>query len=125
MKVYLAGGMRTNWQAKVIGACKGLKFINPCDKPNLELTLYGTWDLHAIKQSDIVFGYMEKTNPSGIGLAAELGFAFGLGKTVILALEPENETQKDKYLQFLKKVANVTFENFPDAIDYLKTFEVM
>ena len=131
MKVYLAGGMRTDWQDKVIVIKRypdeTISFYDPRNK-NVEnerqLTLeeYGTWDLHHIKQCDIVFGYMEKTNPSGVGMACELGYAFGIGKTVILVLEEDNEHQKDRYIQFMKKVAHVTFKTLEEGIEYLKTF---
>ena len=41
---------------------------------------------------------MEKTNPSGIGMSVEMGYAKALGKTVILCLEENNEHIKDGYL---------------------------
>lgn len=123
-KIYLAGGLRSNWQSVVINDVDA-DFFNPREKEVdkvLTLTEFGTWDLHYIKQCDIVFAYMEKTNPSGIGLSVECGFAKGIGKTVIICLEENNETIKDGYLQFLKKVADITFTNLSDAINYLKLF---
>ena len=68
--------------------------------------------------------YAERTNTSCIGLAVESGYAKGIGKTIILVLEPNHEIIKDNYLQFLKKAANITFENLQDGIDYLKNFKV-
>ena len=129
MKIYLAGGMRSNWQnlviAKTIGSNPNAKvtFIDPCNKPNeMSLEEYGTWDLTYIKDSDIIFGYMERSNPSGVGMACELGYAFGIGKTVILVLEENHETQKDRYLNFMKKVSHVVYNNLEDGIKYLNTF---
>ena len=124
--IYLAGGMRTNWQERVKESVN-LKFYDPIDKePNRLLTLneFGTWDLHYIKKCDIMFCYMEKTNPSGIGMAVEMGYAKGLGKTVILCLDEGNETIKDKYLQFMKKASDIVFTDFNDAINYLKLYEL-
>jgi nucleoside 2-deoxyribosyltransferase len=129
VKIYLAGGMRTNWQDKVFGALdpKLVQIFDPRKKQvsdkKMSLEEYGTWDLHHIKQCDIVFAYMEKTNPSGVGMAVELGYAFGIGKTVILVLEKNNEHQLDRYIQFMEKAAHVTFNNLEEGINYLKTFE--
>ena len=135
MKVYLAGGMRTNWQDTVKAITryypeKNFTFFDPRDKQptsterKMSLEEYGTWDLHFIKQCDIVFAYMEKTNPSGVGMAIEIGYAYGIGKTVILVLEEGNEHQLDRYIVFMKKAAHVTFNNLEDGINYLKTFGV-
>lgn len=125
MKVYLAGGFRNNWQEKVIAQIPEITFFNPRDKESdgkMSLDEYGTWDLHHIKISDIVFVYMEKDNPSGIGTAVETGYSHGVNKTIILVLEPGHETINDRYLQFLKKAANISFETLDEGIKYLKTF---
>lgn len=124
-KVYLAGGFKTNWQKVVIDECSGFHFFNPREKeadPEVEMPLeqYSTWDLHFLKQSDIVFVYAERTNKSCIGLSVESGFARGLGKTVVLVLEPGNETINDKSLSFIKSVASITFETLEEGISYLK-----
>jgi nucleoside 2-deoxyribosyltransferase len=129
-KVYLAGGFRTDWQNK-LKELDGFIWLDPKEKerPNgvvipMTVNEYGTWDLHFVKQSDIVFVYAERTNPSCIGLAVEMGYAKGIGKTIILVLEPNHETIKDNYLQFLKKGANITFETLKDGIDYLQSFKI-
>lgn len=124
-KIYLAGGIKTNWQESVISEITDCEFYNPRDKEvNKILTLdeYGTWDLYHIKKSDIVFAYMEKTNPSGIGLAVEIGYAKGLGKTVILCLEENNEKINDRYLDFLKLTSDIVFTDLDSAITYLKLY---
>ena len=125
MKIYLAGGLRTNWQEKLITALPNITFISPLDKNDKTMSVYeyGTWDLHYIKQCDLVFAYMERTNPSGIGLGCEIGFAFGIGKTVITVLEPDNEHMKDAYLQFIKKVSHLCFDNLEQGINYLRNFK--
>jgi len=101
-------------------------FLDPRHKEadkNMSVEEIGTCDLFFINQSDIVFCYMEKTNPSGIGAAAELGYAKGLGKTVILCLEPNNNHIKDKYLEFLHKVSHVVYSNLYDGIAFLKKLD--
>lgn len=123
--VYLAGGMRTSWRQKVAEQTTGLHIMSPSEKEQqreMSLAEYSTWDLHYIHQVDIIFGYMERTNPSGIGLACELGYAFGKDKTVILVREKDSEHFKDRYLAFLEKVSNVVFHDLDAGIEYLSTF---
>lgn len=124
-KIYLAGGIRSNWQKEVIDHYDELEFYNPREKEidrALTLTEFGAWDLHHIQMCDIVFGYMEKDNPSGIGMAVELGYAKGLGKTVILCLEKGNIAIKGHYLDFMTKVSDITYDDLDDAIEYLKLY---
>lgn len=121
-KVYLAGGMHSDWRERV-RALKNVEFIDPKEKEmkrKFELQEYGTWDLNYIKSCDICFVCMEKSNPSGFGLAVEAGYAKGKDKTVILVLEQGHE--KDRYLQFLRKVADATYDNLEEAIDFLGSF---
>lgn len=125
-KVYLAGGTHTNWRDEVKKECGSFEYIDPKEKEKngeWELKEYGTWDLHYIEKCDIFFGYMEKTNPSGIGLAVEIGFAHGLCKTAILALERDNQHTEDRYLKFMEKGADVVYEDIESAKEFLKTFQ--
>jgi len=123
MNVYLAGGMRSAWR-DVVKSTVQATFFDPKEKElsgEWDLPKIGTWDFFKIKQSDVIFAYMEKTNPSGFGLATEIGYACGLGKTVILVLEENHEIHKDRYLEFLKKAANITFSNFENGVDFLRS----
>lgn len=124
--VYLAGGMRSNWRKQVQNGCQGLDFVSPVDKEvdyEMSAEEYGAWDLHYLREVDIVFGYMERTNPSGIGLACELGYAYGKDTTVVLVLEDESEYFEDRYLQFMEKVSDVRFSRLEGGIRFLNTFE--
>lgn len=125
MKIYLAGGLRSGWQDKLKKLLPDVELISPLDKDDKSMNVmeYGTWDLHYIKQCDLVFAYMERINPSGIGLSCEIGFAYGIGKTVITCLEPENEHIKDAYLQFIKKVSHIVYDDFDSAVKYLKNYK--
>lgn len=129
-KVYLAGGFRSQWQDKV-KELDGFIWLDPKEKerPNgkvipMSVNEYGTWDLHFIRNCDIVFAYVERTNPSCIGLMVESGYAKGLGKTVIVVLEKEHQYIDDKYMKFIEKVADITFDNLQDGIDYLHSFNI-
>lgn len=130
-KVYLAGGFKSEWHESVKKCSTKLAFINPKDKEYkngdrivMAVNEYGKWDLHFIKQCDIVFVYVEKSNTSCIGLCCEAGYAKGLGKTVITVLESNHETIKDEHLSFITQVSDTVFENLTDAINYLKSFGV-
>jgi nucleoside 2-deoxyribosyltransferase len=130
-KVYLAGGFKSGWGEKVKSSTKKIKWIDPKEKEyknNIRTTLsvneYGKWDLHFIKQCDILFVYVERTNIGVVGLCCEAGYAKGLGKTVITVLEPNHETIKDKYLAFITQVSDIVFENLDDGINYLKSFTI-
>lgn len=127
--VYLAGGFKSEWAKFVIKSCENMIFINPKDKEFkngeriiMSVNEYGKWDLHHIRTSHIVFVYVERNNPSCIGLSCEAGYAKGLGKTVISVIEPDHETIKDSYLSFITQVSDITFENLKDGIEYLKSF---
>jgi len=128
-KVYLAGGFKSDWSVRVKHSCDKFIWIDPRLKEYkhgqrvvMNVNEYGKWDLHFIKQSDIIFVYVERSNTSCIGLSVEAGYAKGLGKTVILVLEPNHETIKDTYLQFLTQVADIVFEDLESGIEYLKSF---
>lgn len=130
-KVYLAGGFRSDWAKEVEESVSGFNFINPKNKEYkngdrfiMSANEYGKWDLHWIKNCDICFIYVEKSNTSCIGLAVEAGYAKGLGKTVILVLEPNHETIKDAYLSFITQVSDIYFNNLQEGISYLKSFNI-
>ena len=123
-KIYLTGGYKSNWQEK-FKYLTNFKFdiYNPREKEFnnnervvIDLTEYGAWDLHHIRMCDVVFVYLERTNPSCIGAVIEAGYAKGLGKTVVTVLEKQHEFIEDRYLEFIKKVSDITYENLNDVI---------
>lgn len=132
-KIYLAGGMQSKWRNKVrtnvflnrsTDNPHKIIFFDPSSHGLEPPNCYTTWDLHHIKNCDIFFGCMEKDNPSGIGLALEIGYAKALGKTIILVDETiatKNE-HFAKYYPIVRESADVVFENLADGIDYLKSF---
>lgn len=129
--IYLAGGFKSDWANDIKKCSDKFQWINPKEKEFkngeriiMDVNEYGRWDLHFIKQCDICFIYIERSNTSCIGLSVEAGFAKGLGKTVILILEPNHETIKDCYLSFITQVADIVFEDLESGINYLKSFEI-
>lgn len=88
--IYLAGGMRSNWQDKVIEAVGHRAIcVDPRRHGSKEEREYTAWDLAGVEAAHIVFGYIEKDNPCGAGLAVEFGYAFAKGKTLVYAEQPE------------------------------------
>jgi nucleoside 2-deoxyribosyltransferase len=83
---------------------------------------YWAWDKFAIQRSDIVFCYLQKTNP-GIGLFLELGYAYALGKTVILVIEKGNgeEAIPDRYREECRAFASATFYSFKEGLTFLES----
>jgi len=57
---------------------------------------------------------MEKDNPSGIGLSAEIGYAKALNKTIIFVNESES-----KYFKFVEELSDVVYNNLKDGVDFL------
>lgn len=124
--VYLAGGFHGDWQTQVKeGLLEDFTFFDPKEHQIQDKTQYTQWDLHHISKADILFGYMSKTNPSGFGLALEIGYAKALNKLVILVDEKSAKDELfSKYFGIAHKASSVTFHNLQEGIDYLKKFKV-
>jgi nucleoside 2-deoxyribosyltransferase len=124
-KVYLAGGFKTNWQSKVIeGSGDSLIFFNPREHGlEADSKQYTAWDIFHVKKCDILFAYMESTNPSGYGLCLELGYAKALGKMIILVDEKSSKDDSfAKYFKMAWESSDVVFENIDEGIKFLSSF---
>lgn len=120
MKVYLAGGMRTEWRDGIASAAPHHEYLSPTSHGLADPRLYKAWDLLAIRTADVFFGYFAADNPSGFGLAVELGYARALGKLTIYADEKTAAAPEiARYLAFLRVTADLTFDSLPEAIDFL------
>lgn len=123
-KVYLSGGFKSNWQSKVIEAI-GDKciFFNPREHKLDSDKEYWVWDIHFVKECDIVFAYMEADNPSGFGLTFEIGLAYALNKTILLVDEKSNIDQEfERYFKIVANSTQIVFNNLEEGIRYLKKF---
>ena len=124
VKVFLSGGLRSDWQAKVIGQL-GDKFLffNPKEHGLEHSDLYTTWNIHFVKNCDIFFAYMEATNPSGYGLCFELGLAYAFNKTIILIDERSSEDDTfERYFKIVHKPSGIVLNNLNEGIEYLRKF---
>ena len=129
-KVYLAGGMHSRWQDKVIKEIDTLEFFDPSHKGGViynpdegdQMTFeeYTAWDLLKIDESDIVLVYSESDNP-GVGYICEAGYAKGKGKFVVFVQQEGNKHIEDRYIKFIECVSDVVYSNLDDAIKFLKT----
>lgn len=131
-KVYLAGGMKSGWQDVLYKAYfmktiekKDIKsytiieqhefnciYFDPRDNHSKDPQVFTNWDIFHLKQSDIVFAYLEQDNPSGIGLAAEIGYAKALGQTVIFV----NEQSDNRYVKFVEEISDVVVNTFEEGV---------
>ncbi len=109
-RVYLCGGLVTKWQEAVIHSIESegveVEFFNPDDQgigafDRPPLSIYSPLDDLKIRECDIVFAYLEASNPTPINVALELGYAKGLGKTTIFCDEWTEAKFKSKELKTL------------------------
>ena len=122
-KVYLSGGMNEgNWQKKVIDSVgEGYTFFNPREHELEDSKQYVLWDLYYVDKCDIVFAYMENSNPSGYGLTLELGYAKALNKPIILVDEKSKQKNDfSRYFRIVRETSNVVFDNLDEGIQLLK-----
>lgn len=114
MKIYLAGGMRSEWRSLVKENCKQGLYFDPTSHHENNPDAYTLWDLAAIDGCDILFGYLAEDNPSGIGLALEIGYAKALDKTIIFVCQKD-----DKYFDIVKSASDVVFDSLEEGIHLL------
>jgi len=122
-KVFLSGRLESNWQDKVIAEVPNLEYFDPRSHGLHGPTQYAIWDKYHVRSADILFGYMEQDNPSGYGLATEIGYARGLGKTVILVDErSQADEQFSQYFAIVREMSDVVLDSLEEGIALLKRF---
>lgn len=124
LKIYLAGGMNSDWQSKVINRFdNNFIYLNPQNHNLSNSKEYTVWDLFFVQKCDILFGFMENTNPSGFGLTLEVGFAKALNKTIILVDEKSASDSffKEKF-RIVRESASIVFDSLEDGQNYLDSF---
>jgi nucleoside 2-deoxyribosyltransferase len=118
--IYLAGGFRSGWQSMVHKALDEDCIILDPSQHNLRAVEdYTAWDLEAIRRSDAILAYMENTNPAGYALSLEIGFAHALGKLIVLV--DNLDTDRAKYFEMIREVADCKFSDLMKACVYVKT----
>jgi hypothetical protein len=123
-KIYLAGGLHSGWQEIVAGIAPRFTFLDPRNHELTDGAQYTLWDLAAIRRSDLVFAYLEPTNPAGYSLALEVGYAKALGKPVVLVDEKSTLTEETRrHTAMIHALADVTFQSLDDGLNYIKELE--
>lgn len=124
-KIYLAGGFKGDWHKKVIKELNtNFTLFNPEEHKLKNSDQYTAWDLFHVDKSDILLGYMARDNPSGYGLALEVGYAKAKGKLIILIDERSKiDVTFKKYFLICKESSDIIFDTLDDAINYLKKFK--
>jgi nucleoside 2-deoxyribosyltransferase len=121
IKVYLAGGFHSGWQDLVKARTSNLRFFDPREYKLDAAELYTAWDLNAIRESDWVFAYLEKSNPGGYALALEIGFAKALGKKILLIDERSIESEMEaRRFAMLHICADACFDSLDAGIAFFR-----
>jgi hypothetical protein len=109
--------MHSDWRERVKErfAVTEVEFLDPCEHGLSDPRDYTLWDMEAIFDSDIVFAYLDNTNPSGLGMAAEIGYGIGIKREVVFVDE-----RNDSYTQFLRCMSTRHFETLADGIKWLE-----
>lgn len=117
--IYLAGGMRSGWQDRVKKAFPGVLFIDPREHGLKDEAGYTAWDLTGVDLANIVFGYIEKDNPNGAGLALEFGYA-ARDEHKILIYAEEAGFPFSRYFGMVRAVSHYKADSLEAGMDWLR-----
>lgn len=121
MKVYLSGGLKTNWQDEAIRLLKlknaEVQIFDPrtLDFQDNTIEEIAKIENQWVKDTDVVLAFLEVDNLLPIGLSAELAFANALGKQNLLVDGYKNG--KSRWLAFF--TSSKTFSSLNEAINFL------
>lgn len=119
MKVYLAGGMKSDWQDRVMEACPEHTYFDPRTHGLSDPEEYTKWDLEHVEKSDLVFACFTKDNPSGFGMCIEIGYANALGIPVLLVDE-----QRLKSWAIVRQCCHHIRDNLKDGCEVLWKLQI-
>lgn len=106
MKIYLAGGMKTDWQDRLMAAAPRHRYLDPRSHGITDPAEYTRWDLAAVAVCDVVVAQMDSSNPSGFGLSLEVGYAHALGKRVVF-IDGIRGDWRSRYFDMVRQVSTV------------------
>lgn len=122
-KIYLAGGFRSNWQAKVaLRLANSYEVLDPSAHGIQDPAEYTRWDLDAVRRADILLANMEASNPGGYSLALEVGFAKALGKRIFMVDQIEDPSVR-RYFEMVRQCSERVFPTLGEAMDHLASLE--
>lgn len=114
--VYMAGGMHDNWRDRIRDDDL-FRTMDPMSHGLRDEVEYTAWDLQAIRNCDILFAVMDRSNPSGYGLMLEIGYAKALGKFVIFV--EEDDDPRTRYYGMARVMADYYSTDLLDAQEFL------
>lgn len=115
LRIFLAGGFHGGWQQQVKECVPQHIYYDPASDTDQRYIFNLTaQNFKAIDESDMVFAYFEENDPSGIGLALEVGYAVRAGKRVIIVDEHTN------IHGMLAACGEMLFVDLRTAIEYLQ-----
>lgn len=115
MKIYVAGGMKSGWGARVAACLPGHTIFDPASHGLQDERDYTRWDLEHVAKADIVLAYMESDNPSGVGMALEVGYARALGKTILFV----DQGVPASRFGMVRQCADKVFATLINALHYI------
>ena len=119
MKIYICGSMQKSvLRDELIRGLDGHEILDPSQHGLTDEKAYTDWDLAAIRQCDCVVAFMESSNPSGYGLAFEIGYACGINKPVIY-LDALGNDWRQKYFGMVRS-ASQTASTIFDVFHHIK-----
>jgi len=114
--IYLAGGFYTGWQDRVKECLAGLaEFYDPRDANQNCLADLSIAHREKAKVCDYMLAYFEKDNPSGLGLAKEIGMAVAVGKARIFFVD-----EHPRINGFLAALSTYIFSDLGAALERLE-----
>ena len=119
MKIYLAGGFHSGWQEHIISKLSlrhsnKHTFYNPKTDADQRFPYrYTQQEIDAMKTCGLVFAYFEVENPSGLGLAKEIGWA------TILDIPVWYVDEHDRLNSFLCACSQRVYSSFNKAVEDL------
>lgn len=120
IKVYLSGGMHSGWQDWFIKRYPHIEFLDPRSHGFTAPELYSEWDNNAIDECDLLIAYLENDNPSGVGLAYEIGRALGQGKHAFLIEDTNSYWNEDRrYFELVRHSVTMKFIGNFERMDLL------
>jgi len=115
--LYLAGGMYSGWQDRVKHRLKDkVDYYDPrIDTNQKSLADLTVADRDNAKKCDLMLAYFERLNPSGLGLAAEIGIAAGAGTARIYFVDEHVHIHG-----FIASLCTRIYTNLDAALDVIE-----
>jgi len=120
VKIYLAGGFHSGWQEEVKRIAHKHTYFDPMIDADQRFAYRWTeQEINGLKTCDLVFAYFELDNPSGLGLAKEIGWA------TILEIPVWYVDEHERINTFLCAVSQRVYSDFRRAVKDLADKDVI